>query len=259
MKHFTSIFLTFLSLSIYIQNSVAQDSLSTNRKLQVGVFFSPDICYRTLQNNGGSSTLNNEEIDGWINSSNQLEIPKVSFTAGINIGYQVNTFLGIETGVHYSNKGYSTKMQSLNYGNMIDASRGFVYQSQPEEPTKLKFKYNFEYLDIPLKLNITLGKKKIAFISSLGVISSLLVEASTKSVSEYANGDKKRNTEKSNFEYNTFNISPCISAGIVYRINTRMNLRVEPSFQYGMLKIVDTPITAHLYSGGLNISYNFLF
>jgi hypothetical protein len=34
-----------------------------------------------------------------------------------------------------------------------------------------------------------------------------------------------------------------------------MNVRIEPTIKYGVLKIIDTPITAFLYSGGLNMSY----
>lgn len=45
--------------------------------------------------------------------------------------------------------------------------------------------------------------------------------------------------------------------GIDYKINRRMNLRVEPTFRYGVLKTIDTPVTGYLYSGGLNISYYF--
>lgn len=254
------LFLSVFFLSIQSQHSVAQDSTSSNRKFQLGVFFSPDVCYRTLESNGEVPILDTEYNERLISMRNEREVPKISFTSGINIGFQVSPTFGIETGIHYSNKGFSTKMEVLNYGNMIDASRGFVYDNQSQtEPTKLKFVYNFEYIDIPLKLNITLGKKKIAFISSFGVITNLLIEASTKSVSEYANGDKKRNTEKSNFEYNKFNISPCISAGIAYRISTRMSLRIAPAFQYGLIKIIDAPITGYLFSGGLNIGYNFLF
>lgn len=46
-----------------------------------------------------------------------------------------------------------------------------------------------------------------------------------------------------------------ISAGIDYRMNDRMNLRVEPTFRYGVMKITDAPITAYLFNAGLNIGY----
>lgn len=36
-----------------------------------------------------------------------------------------------------------------------------------------------------------------------------------------------------------------------------MNLRIEPTFSYGLLKIIDAPVTGYLYSGGINIGYYF--
>ncbi|HRN94808.1 MAG TPA: hypothetical protein PL084_08790, partial [Chitinophagales bacterium] len=67
----------------------------------------------------------------------------------------------------------------------------------------------------------------------------------------------KRETIPISYNYKKVNISPLISVGIDYKINSRMNLRVEPTFRYGVLKLMDTPITTYLYSGGLNISYYF--
>jgi hypothetical protein len=46
-----------------------------------------------------------------------------------------------------------------------------------------------------------------------------------------------------------------MSVGIDYRINEKMNLRIEPTFRYGVLKIIDTPVTGYLYSGGINVVY----
>jgi hypothetical protein len=39
------------------------------------------------------------------------------------------------------------------------------------------------------------------------------------------------------------------------RISPIMRIKVEPTFRYGLLKITDTPVSGHWYSGGLNVSY----
>ncbi len=46
-----------------------------------------------------------------------------------------------------------------------------------------------------------------------------------------------------------------VSVGVEYKINERMNLRVEPTFRYGLLTVIDFPVAGYLYSGGLNIGY----
>ena len=76
--------------------------------------------------------------------------------------------------------------------------------------------------------------------------------------SVFVNSDRTyRKTTPTIFDYNKVNLSPTISVGIDYKINNRMNLRIEPTFRYGVLKIIDAPVTGYLYSGGLNISYYF--
>ena len=46
-----------------------------------------------------------------------------------------------------------------------------------------------------------------------------------------------------------------ISVGMEYRIGERMDLRVEPTFRYGVLRIIDGPIIGYLYSGGVNVVF----
>lgn len=73
----------------------------------------------------------------------------------------------------------------------------------------------------------------------------------------YYSDRKDKQKSPTNFDYNKVNISPTVSVGFDYKINSRMNLRVEPTFRYGVLKITKTPVTGYLYSGGLNVSYYF--
>jgi hypothetical protein len=71
--------------------------------------------------------------------------------------------------------------------------------------------------------------------------------------------DGKTETEKqtSLYGYNRLNISPLVSAGIDWQLNHRNSIRIEPTFRYGVLKIIDAPLTGYLWSAGLNLSYYF--
>ena len=77
-----------------------------------------------------------------------------------------------------------------------------------------------------------------------------------KKINTYPDPTTKE-TEPVNYNYRRFNISPTISVGFDYKVNSRMNLRVEPTFRYGILTIIDAPIHGYLYNAGLNISYYF--
>ncbi|TAH27720.1 MAG: PorT family protein [Cytophagales bacterium] len=240
MKQLTLIILTITAFNLYGQDNPKKNPISDFRRVQIGINISPDICFRTVKINDGNSSRGL-----LINLRNDMETIKVGYTVGLNVCFNIKKFVGLETGIQYSNKGYQTK--KMNYA--------FV-QPEPSLPEQLKLIYNFHYIDIPLKVNFTIGKKKVRFFTSVGLVTNILIKETETSLVYYSDHtDKKINPTY--FDYNKVNISPTISAGIDYKINNRMNLRVEPTFRYGVLKIIDEPVTEYLYSSGLNISYYF--
>lgn len=231
----------FFTLNIFHVNghvNASNNTTSDFRKFQIGINFSPDICYRTLKNNDGSNT---SQIV--IRIRNENETIKLGYTTGLNFCYNFNTSIGIETGVQFSNKGYQSKMKSLRYN-----------QPEPDDPLFGKFRYNFYCMDIPLKANITFGEKKLRLLTSFGLTTNILFKETSTSVLIYSDG-KKRKEAPQGYDFNNLNFSPTLGIGIDYQINNRMHLRVEPTFRYNVLKIIDTPVTAYLYNGGINISY----
>jgi len=241
MKRLTFLIATIFSLSVYGQDTLKSKPTKDFKRVLIGVNFSPDYCYRTLKNNDGSSSSTFV-----LESRNDREIAKFGYTAGLNVCYNFTNLIGIETGVQYSNKGYQTKMQDLIWG-----------QPDPSLPTKAKFIYNDNYIDIPLKVNFTFGKKKFRFCASAGLTTNIFINETSTSVQEFSDGDQKKQTSKTSFSYKRIDLSPTVSIGVDYKINNKMNLKVEPTFRYGVLKIIDSPVTGYLWNAGLNISYYF--
>jgi hypothetical protein len=240
MKQLTILLLFLITTRLNAQEKINESSSSDYKRVQIGINLSPDICFRKLENNDGSSMS-----DVLINIFDESQIFKIGYTAGLNVCYNLKKNVSIETGLHYSNKGYQTKMQSLSFGTI-----------DPSIPNQSKFVYNFYYIDIPVKANFTIGKKKLRFFTSVGLTTNIFIKETVTSVLIYSNRtDRKANP--SAFNYNNLNLSPTVSIGIDYKINSKMNLRIEPTFRYGLLTIIDSPITGYLYSGGLNIAYCF--
>ena len=117
--------------------------------------------------------------------------------------------------------------------------------------------YNYHYLDIPLKATFTFGSGSFRVVSSVGVSTNILMNASQTNVYEYQDGSSDKSTQASSESFQTINISPMISLGVEKRIKDKSFIRIEPTFRYGILKIIDAPITANLWSAGLNLSYYF--
>jgi hypothetical protein len=151
----------------------------------------------------------------------------------------------IEAGIQYSNKGFRTKMMILN-----------PLQPDPFSPNQAKIIHNFHCLDIPIKANFTTDEGKIRVFTSVGLTANFFIKETATSVLVFSDHtDRKTRLTSESDSYNKLNISPTMSAGVDYRINEKMNLRIEPTFRYGVLKIIDMPVTGYLYSGGINVAY----
>lgn len=243
MKRILFFLLTQAAINSYGQSANKQSAANGSSKIEIGVNVSPDICFRTLKNNSGSPIT-----DAIIEQRNKNEISKVGYTAGLNVCFNLKRFFGLETGIHYSNKGYQTDMQNLTYG-YFNPPTGNV-------PAQVNFIYNMYYIDIPVKANFTFGKNKLRFIASAGIATNVFINETQTNVWVYPDKTDKE-THKTAFGYKKFNISPMLSLGLDYKINNRMKLRIEPIVRYGMLPIIDAPITGSLYNSGLNIGYYF--
>ncbi len=253
-NYFILVFAILFSYSAFSQDTLTLQETSEFKRLAIGVNISPDYCYRTLKNNNGNSTS-----DMIIDLREESEGPKLGYTAGLNAGYNFSKKWGVEMGIQYSNKGYEFKNSALTFGDMIDPRYGFVYTSNgAATPTHAKFVYHHHYLDVPVRVLYRFGKKRLHFVTSVGITTNILLNATMTSVVKYGNEDAKRQTYDQPYDFNPFNISPTISVGVDYKINNKINLRAEPTFRYGLLKITDTPVTATLWSGGLNFSCYYL-
>jgi hypothetical protein len=235
----------------------AQDSTKTKKASSffIGANFSPDYCFRTLKNNDGSQ-LSSMIVDSY----NKIEVAKFGFSTGVSFCFVITKHISLDLGVQYSNKGFQNKESSLTFGDMIDRRRGFVYNTNPSNanlPTSGKIVYTYNYLDIPLKVNFVFGKKKVRFISSIGLTTNLLMSSKNTFVGQDSTGKSIKNSSNTTPTYSRINLSPTISCGIDYKINDKMFFRVEPTFRYGILKMTDTPVTQYLWNAGLNISYYF--
>lgn len=241
--------LIILLAVLFSTSSLSQSDSTGFKRLLIGVSVSPDYCYRTLKNNDGSAIS-----DVIIKMREDNEDPKLGYTAGLSVIYNISEKIGFESGIHYSTKGEMNRLDNLTYGDMIDPRYGFTYAPQTPSPEKVTIFYHYNYLDIPFRAIFSFGKKRMRFISGVGITTNVFLNARQISISEYANGDSNRSVNKRDYDFRPINLSPSISAGIALRLGEKINLRCEPTFRYGLIKIIDTPVTSYLWSGGLNIS-----
>lgn len=229
---FTIIFTIFTS-------NVRGQNHTEFEKIQLGVNFSPDFNYRVLR-----MKEEGQLAEYLLNHRNAYESAKLSVTTGINLLYNLNPIMGIETGIQYSNK-------------------GFLYQTNPE----LIFEdgstingiiqvSNFHFIDVPIRAYFNLGKGNLRFFSSVGLVSNVLLSA-TETTQIDISGKPQKSTDKQEGDFKRFNLSPMMSLGIDYRLTPKTNLRVEPTVRYGIFPVESSVLKTNLYNVGLNFGYYF--
>lgn len=254
MKKLLFIFLIFISLTGLAKETTPSDSILNCGRFSIGINLSPDICYRSIKKDHGNDPIT-ETI---IIFDNKEEIPKFGYSGGINVCYKYSKHFSFETGIQYSNKGYSDKKSdwsNLTFGDMIDPRYGFVYQTQV--PTGLKsfqVRFNYLYLDVPIRAIYSFGKKRFSFLTSIGVTTGYLMKANSTVIKRFDNGDVKRTNQKQIDNFNDINISTSVSLGVAYRVNKKIDVKIEPTFRYGLTKIENYEIANYLWSAGLNFS-----
>jgi hypothetical protein len=237
MKNISLLLCCFISS--FTEAQTIETSLNRAKKIRLGINFSPAIGYRKIIN--ADKNIYNDYI---IVSRNEKENSSFNYSIGATICYLLNEKIDIETGIQYAKKGYSFKNQYLVFENPI--GNDLVYANG---------KYNFNYLDFPFKINIEFGKKRIAFTAGIGFMANFLIGNNQKLYVTYADGRNEIRTVKNDFEFRKFNISSIFSAGINYKINSKSNLKIVPTFQYGIISIIDAPINEYLWNVGVNIGY----
>jgi len=203
----------------------------------VGLEISPNNCFRNLNYKGGDDI-----IEGIVTSRNKREESILGLSSGLSVGYRVTKQISVSSGLYYESCGYQVKG---------------LHITSPEDPEGLKnttgISTHFRYLSIPVKVNYTFGKKKLQLITGLGIRTNILLGVKNVLVVKYDNGEKTRLAQDSPGDYNGINLSPILSLGLNYTMNSKWSFRMEPNFQIGLLPVADAPIKERLYNYGANV------
>lgn len=259
MKTFTLITFLFCSLNLsYGQEEPVKPKPEFTR-FKIGFMVSPEIGYRVLRLDEVHycQTYCSSYYDNLLKRRENTELPRMGLSAGLTMNYNFSRKVGIEVGLQYASRGYSyIANDPVSEFNQNPLS---VYGPTPEIqffPSNLEYIYNFSYLELPLRVVFTSGKKKLKFIASAGAAAGLLLNAQQTTYVNYFDADETKTTEQMNY-LRRFTVSPQLSLGADYQISQYINLRIEPVVRYSLRSLVDpppyTPLKTHLISGGVMV------
>lgn len=254
MKRIFFIALSLLCIHAHAQTEAAKATNTSFKRLYVGVSTTQGVGYRLLVRNKAIPAPDGLEYveDFTIKSRNGREKPSYAMAAGFRIGVNLSKMVSVETGFEYARTSYRYKMDNLQFGP--DDQGNF-----PSSTGWAKFVDVYHYLDIPLAVNLKFGHKKVCALVSAGTYLNALLRKNTRT--EYdVEGYHGKGVREDRSPFARFNISPFLGIGIDYQISNLMSLRIMPMAQFQALhNVPGTPITEHLYSGGINVALNFGF
>jgi hypothetical protein len=208
--------------------------LNGQNKISIRIYYSPDICYRSLIS------------DSWIvDLRDDNEIMKYGNSIGTGIIYQFKPKYTIEIGIQYMTRGYQTKKNEV-----------ITRESDPVLPDKIKDIYSFDYLGFPIRLNFMMGLKRVRYKASIGIITNILLKQEWENILFY-NDHTDILVENMTDDYNKIGLTPVICFGLGYTISKSFEIQMEPTVQYDFLTVTDTSIKTYLLNFGLNLSLTY--
>lgn len=238
-------FFVFFSILVNL-NLNAQDEIKKKQFL-IGVFASPDICYRFLANSTGTS--------GYIaGNRNSYETPKFAYTGGFEALYQLKPKLSASLGIQYSLKGEKTKDFDLIYGDQLDPRRGYTYTSPDQEPIKANFKYNTSYIDLPVRLDYYFTKRKFTPFVTTGISTNIFLNEKIITTTTYRDDHEEKSTGTGNKGYYRINPQFQFGAGLDVAFE-RSRLRIFPIYRMSLSRVNSGSVSGYFYSLGLGLNY----
>jgi hypothetical protein len=237
-----------LPVAIHAQNTVPEGRWSIGASAWSGG------AYRTLLNTNGSDLA-----DRIMDTRNEREEWDVAIGGGFHAGYRLSDRFSLEAGVAYARFGYSNtvELSELTFGDLIDPRRGFVYNTDDVPPESWRLMDRFHYLEIPIGVVMELGHGRWRSSTTLGVAPAFLLAAQGLTVRTYADDQKERESFDLPGDYASFNLIPYFSTGVSMHSGGRWQWSLRPTFRYGALKLIDTPVSARVYSLTLDLGVQF--
>ena len=263
MKHIFTIALSLFCLYAGAQTEAAKATSTSAgfKRLYVGVSTTQGVGYRLLVKNPKvTADAGWTYVDDYtIESRNNREKPNYATNTGIRLGVNIIKCISLETGVGYAYNSYKANTGQLIFGSQWNGN-GYdpINSDSLGLPSSVTFNYAYHFISVPLAVNIAIGQKRVRALISTGANFDVLVKATTSS--HWDNEPSHKYTSDLTSRYSAFNLCPFLGIGIDYQINNLMSLRVMPIAYFQALhNVKGTPLTEHLYSGGINVALNFGF
>ena len=210
-------------------------------RFSLGVSYSPEVSYRFL----GIRKGENESImRGIIDSRNEPETFKFGHTAGVQITYDLNKKISLESGISYTMFGEKTKpydLISTDINGLTITGTAVMNNS-------------YHYVSVPLTFNYSFGSRALKYVVSSGISASIAVGHANIIRANYPPCHYSVSSLSGFILPNGFNrvaLGAHIAVGFQYHFSSKFSIRVAPVFRMTATSVMDAPITEHYFNAGL--------
>jgi hypothetical protein len=236
MMKFTLV--AFLTL-LQIGNLLAQDfnHKSNFRKFSAGIIVSPDLNGIHLSESAVENPF------GVPRGNMPYEKWNIGFTAGVNGVWNFHKNWGLEIGIQYAKRSYAHNYEFI-VGSRVD----------PMIPKRMESVTHYNMIDIPIRINYTLGNGKLKLLTSMGIVVNTTASITNTSNLIYINDSISRSEVNSTVSQR-FNISALAGLGIHWQYNESNALRIEPNLRVALPVSTIYNDKQHFYTVGLHIGW----
>lgn len=217
-----SIFLIFLTFIIQ-QEVIAQKFVELN--------VSPNFSYRFLKST--SSHLKDS-----LDNGDQI---RATVGYGLSATIGINKSVDITTGIRFNDYGFTRIWYDLQFLDEVHPDIGRLEDFSQTVQKDAYFYYKFKYLDIPIRINYQLSKKRnnqdFRIFFSAGIVNQIYFEDQFKVLFKGFSVGGKRVYKKipTGYSLRKYNVALVVGSKLMYKIHPDYWITANPEFNIGLM------------------------
>ena len=223
--------------------------MAQNRPIKFGVSINPNYSHRYLYSDDATTKA----------MLDRLYSGKFSYSVGVFGEKEMTEKVSLRVGLNAMNTGFQIVKDNLTWGSQNNNGSWNPFPIDPNEPTKIRFVYNFINLELPFDCQYFINKKRTFFISLGG--SPMLNVYNYGTTKIYYNN---KSTTTDNYELKdepTKKLSVALQLGMGYavKLTQKLTMDIQPRIQCFVTPLVSSSAKSGvlLYNIGLQTSLTF--
>ena len=259
MRFFLLVLLGVLTLPVFGQ---------TRSKLYFSASINPVIsmAYNTSSSDKSTGSNPPQTLKQYQDSVRSSETYKLSLGATVWVNYTLNKYWGIQTGIGYSEVGFSRQQNDIKFNDKLFPGIGekgkLLDLSNTTKSANYRFRY--QYISIPVLFNYYAkrsGDFKWNYYLTGGLGLNMLVKHEMKAVLDQfvVEGQDVFHIDSTGYEGSAFTVNVFLGGRVDYKIDKQISLFAQPMLTLFPMSVSKTEMKSYIYGLQLNVGVSYSF